>query len=349
MGMTTITSSSARRETTRRKAERGTNALHALCVSAAAIGLTACVTLIATFIACTFSSCDHKDLYFPSSPLAEVRVKFDWSAAPGARAEGMSAFFFPEQGGGPIRCDFSDPAGGTARIPWGDYRVIYLNNDTETILLRGTESYETFEIYTRPTSVGETMSTRSEPRGANPGDEPVVLAPEEVWGGSFTGVRLAVGGEQPYTLVLPVHPKVCTCSFEVRAVENLKYVSSVGASFSGMSGSLFMGDGSVSGQGSMIPFPADSDGKSVITGSTFTFGLSAEAGATHVLTLYLILADGSKFYYRFDVTRQVNEAPDKRHVRIVLEGLPLPKPIVNGGGFHPSVDDWETEEIPLGV
>ena len=316
---------------------------------AAALMLTACAALVAAAIAGTLCSCQHKELYYPSSPTAEVRVLFDWSAAPGARAEGMVAFFFPEQGGAPLRYDFADPSGGTADIPWGSYRVIYLNNDTETILLRGTESYETFEIYTRPTSVGETMSTRSEPRGANPGDEPVVLAPEQVWGGSLTGVRLAPGLEQPYTLVLPVHPKVCTYSFEVRGVENLKYVSSAGASFSGMSGSLFMGDGSVSGQGSMVPFPADSDGNSVITGSTFTFGPSADAGAAHVLTLYLILADGSKFYYRFDVTRQVDGAPDRRHVHIVLEGLPLPKPIVNGGGFHPSVDDWETEEIALGL
>lgn len=316
---------------------------------AAALMLTACAALVAAAISGTLCSCRHKELYYPSSPTAEVRVRFDWSAAPGARAEGMVAFFFPEQGGAPLRYDFADPSGGTADIPWGSYRVIYLNNDTETILLRGTDSYATFEIYTRPTSVGETMSTRSEPRGANPGAEPVVLAPEQVWGGSLTGVRLAPGLEQPHTLVLPVHPKVCTYSFEVRGVENLKYVSSAGASFSGMSGSLFMGDGSASGQGSMVPFPADSDGKSVITGSTFTFGPSAEAGAAHVLTLYLILADGSKFYYRFDVTRQVNGAPDRRHVHIVLDGLPLPKPIVNGGGFHPSVEDWETEEIPLGL
>ena len=316
---------------------------------AAALMLTACAALVAAAIAGTLCSCEHKELYYPSSPTAEVRVKFDWSAAPGARVEGMTAFFFPEQGGGPIRCDFTDPAGGTARIPWGNYRVIYLNNDTETILLKGMDSYETFEIYTRPTSVGETMSTRSEPRGANPEDAPVVLAPEEVWGGSLTGVGFDLSETQPHTLVLPVYPKVCMYSFEIRGVENLKYVLSAGASFSGMSGSLFMADDATSGQRSVVPFPADSDGKSVIMGSTPVFGLSANADVSRVLTLYLILADGSKFYYRFDVTRQVNEAPDKRHVRIVLEGLPLPKPIVNGGGFHPSVEDWETEEIPLGL
>src|SRR3712207_3627837 len=305
--------------------------------------------LVAALIAGTLSSCRHKELYYPSSPTAKVRVRFDWSAAPGARVEGMCAWFFPEGGGKPVRCDFTDPAGGTAKIPWGSYRAVYMNNDTEVVQVRGDENFGTLELHTRQSSVLEAVNSRGTPRGANPSGEPVVAAPEAVWGGSLDGVRLERGDNEEAlrTVVLPVQPRTSTVSLQVLNVQNLKYVSAVGASLSGLSGSLFLGGGVLSAVRSTVPFAADSDGASRITGSMRVFGLSASADTGRTLTLYVILADGSKHYYRFDVSDQVNNAPDKRHIRIVIDKLSLPKPIVNGGGFHPTVDDWQAEEHTL--
>ena len=316
---------------------------------AAALMPPACAALIAAFVACTFSSCEHKELYYPSSPTAEVRVKFDWSAAPGARVEGMCAWFFPEAGGKPVRCDFTDPAGGTVKIPPGDYRAVYMNNDTEVAQVRGEESVGTLELYTRQSSLLEAVNSRGNPPGANPAGEPVVAAPEAVWGGSLGGVRIEMdgNGKALHAVVLPVQPLTSTVSLEVLNVENLKYVSAVGASLSGLSGSLFPGSGTLSAVRSTVPFAADPDGVSRITGSMQVFGLSANADTGRTLTLYVILADGSKHYFRFDVSDRVNNAPDKRHIRIVIDKLSLPKPIVNGGGFHPSVDEWGSEEHTL--
>lgn len=76
-----------------------------------------------------------------------------------------------------------------------------------------------------------------------------------------------------------------------------------------------------------------------------TFG--HKAGNNHTLTVYAVLADGSKWYYAYDVTDQIHSAPDPRNVHIVLDGLPLPKPIVNGGGFQPEVEDWQTVPIDI--
>lgn len=315
----------------------------------AAITLTACAALMTTFVICMLSSCEHKELYYPSSLTAEVRVRFDWSAAPEARVEGMCAWFFPVQGGKAIRYDFTDPAGGTVRIPWGSYRVAYMNNDTEMVQVRGEETYEALELYTRGSTLLEAVNSRGNPPGANPAGEPVVAASEAVWGGSLENVRLERGSDDkaPRTIVLPVLPKTSTVSLEVLNVENLKYVSAVGASLSGLSGSFFLGSGLFSTGRSTVPFAASSDGKSKITGEMQVFGLSANADTGHTLILYFIFVDGSKHYYRFDVGNQVNDAPDKRHIRIVIDKLALPKPIVNGGGFHPSVDEWEAEEHTL--
>ena len=294
----------------------------------------------------TLAACNHKELAMPSTETAQVSVRFDWSGAAEAKVAGMNLWLFPEDGGKPLPYDFGNPQGGTLTGPWGRYRALYINNDTETILMKGTEKYPSFELYTRPSTLLEPLNMSGAPAGANPGNEPVALAPEAVWGGSRADIEFRPGTEA-YTLVLPVYPRVCTYSFEMSDVKNLKYASAVSAAFSGVAGSLFLAEDKPAAQRGMVPFSAVSDGKAVITGRTFVFGASTGTDTSRALTLFFVLADGSKHYYRFDVSDQVNDAPDKRNVHVRLEGLELPKPIVNGGGFHPKVDEWETEHEEL--
>ena len=97
-----------------------------------------------------------------------------------------------------------------------------------------------------------------------------------------------------------------------------------------------------------IPFDAAvSADKTLVTGSLLAFGHCAATQNAHQLTIYAVLADESKWYYTYDVTDQIHSAPDQRNVHIVLDGLPLPKPIVNGGGFQPSVDEWQLSLIHI--
>ena len=37
------------------------------------------------------------------------------------------------------------------------------------------------------------------------------------------------------------------------------------------------------------------------------------------------------------------------NVHILLDGLSLPKPIDNGGGFNPDMDEWDIEEIEISM
>lgn len=307
---------------------------------------TACAALVAAAIAGLLASCEHKELGMPAAEGAQVQVRFDWSMVPDAGAAGMSLWLFPEDGGKPIPYDFDNPLGGTVTVPWGRYRALYANNDTETILMRGTEEYGTFELYTRPGTLLEPLHLPGTLPGANPGNEPVALAPEAVWGGSLADISLQPGADT-YTLTLPVRPETCTYSFELRDIKNLEYASAVSAAFSGVAGSLSLGDEKPSDVRSMVPFPAVSDGKGSVAGKTRVFGASTGADTSRGLTLIFVLADGSRRHYRFDVSTRVNNAPDRRNVHILLEGLALPKPIVNGGGFHPEVDEWETKEEEL--
>ena len=76
----------------------------------------------------------------------------------------------------------------------------------------------------------------------------------------------------------------------------------------------------------------------------------------HMLTIYAVLADNSKWYYTMDVTETIHNAKaeeeEEKTERITIyidEGLPIPKPIVNGSGFQPTIDGWQGEEIEVGM
>lgn len=302
-------------------------------------------TVIATLVLC---SCEHKELYYGKTRTANVKVVFDWKNAPDADPETMSLYLFPRDGGPVQRYEFTDRTGGIVKIPVGNYNVLCLNSDSELIQLRGISRWETFEAYTGEMKILGSLGIRSAsvPRADGTEGEKVAHAPGILWSDRIKNIEVTLlPAEQAITL----YPgeSVCSYTVEIRNASNLKYVSDLRGALSGMAGGLLPGLDELTPERVTIPFKIVSDGVSTITGNFLTFGNSPAIGNTNRLVIYAILADGSKWYYTYDVTNQVRSAPDRRHVRIVLDGLPLPKPIANGGGFQPSVDDWKNVNVDI--
>ena len=64
----------------------------------------------------------------------------------------------------------------------------------------------------------------------------------------------------------------------------------------------------------------------------------------------MIVSDDTKWYYNVDVTDQMHDKvknPDKYNIVIDVYDLPIPKPITNGSGLQPTVDDWSNIDINL--
>ena len=114
-----------------------------------------------------------------------------------------------------------------------------------------------------------------------------------------------------------------------------------------MSGGLLVGRNELTSAPVTVPFGVTSDGISTLTADFLVFGQNGSVNPVHKLVVYVIMSDGSKNYYTFDVSRQVDEAADPHNVHILLDGLPLPKPIVNGSGFRPTVDDWQNVDVNI--
>ena len=299
------------------------------------------------FVALMFFSCEHKELCDDHSHTAGLYVVFDWLHAPNANPETMRLYLFPLDGGKALAYEFTDYRGGHIRVPTGRYRVLCVNSDTESVLYRNIDLFDRFEAYA-PDGVLTVGSSVSIPRAEGTSDERIAKSPDRLYSARLDDLTIEISkGDQTVTL----YPELSVCHYrvEIRNVSNLKYISSEGLSgaLSGLSGGLLVGQNELTPYLVTVPFDVVSDGVSTLTAEFLVFGQVGMGEPAHKLVIYVIMPDGSKNYYTFDVSKQVDEAADPRDVYILLDGLPLPKPIVNGGGFHPSVDEWQNEVVDV--
>lgn len=328
------------------------------------------------------SSCHYKDLDYEGVQWVEVNVVFDWTGPNATKAPaipaadkpgvGMTVLFYNLNSPAvePIRYDLPGRLGGTVRLYPGKWRAIAYNYDTETILYRGMADITTLEAYTRISSVeeGTQLSRSGMPRADRTEDEDVILEPDPLWGAAGDVFTLT---DDDITTPADVNPKRTTITlypttrvYEVTVtilnVPNLQYSNQFGAALSGLAPSVWM-ETAVPGEGSVTQaFSGGPIDETTLQMRFRTFGhcLHADQGDInpHILTIYVILSDGSKWYYTVDVTDQLHptdgdpsgdDDDDDHTISIVVDGLPIPKPIVNGSGFHPTIDGWQGVEIEV--
>ena len=314
------------------------------------------------------TSCEYKDLCYDHNHWATVKVTFDWQKAPEAitRADGqqqqglgMTVLFYnlDEPGAEPIRYDFG-LEGGTARLEAGTYRAVCYNNNTETILYRGMNDYSTLEAYTRQSSIEEgTLLTRSGmPRAQGTETEPVILEPDPLWGSCSEPFTLKHDDRDVSLVLYPEH-RFQTLTVIITNVPNLQYTGQFGGAMSGLSASRWMAAGFPSEQLATQAFTASIIDATTLQMKFRIFGhcphLEEGIENQHIFTIYAILADGSKWYYTINVTDKVHEggsiSEQEEELDIAIDGLPVPKPIVNGSGFQPTIDGWQGVEIEVGM
>lgn len=317
------------------------------------------------------TSCEHKELCYRHPHTTKVRVEFDWRNAPDADPEGMCVFFYPENGGDPVRFDFGGKQGGEIDVVVGGYRLIAYNNDNEAVRFGGQSSFDTHYGYTREGSLfepilGNGFATTSVPRAEGSEEEKVVITPDMIWGCTALDVVISESGSCGYTCVtdelggrpiriegtekvITLYPceLLCHYSYEIRNVENLSSVSKMSTTLSGMSGSMVMSTGELGTECVTLPLEARANyNPDTITGEFFTFGHHPENPQLHNLVLYVWLNDGHKYYYTFDLTDQVHTAPDPRRVHLIVDGLTFPLQFEDSN-VDVGIDDWIEENVDI--
>lgn len=305
-----------------------------------------------------FASCEYKDLCYDHNHWVNVRVVFDWSQCEEADPKGMTVLFYNQEvpESEPVRYDLTGRDGGMVRLIPGVYRAVAYNYDTETILYQEMDDLNTLEAYTRVSSIEEgTQLTRSGmPRAVSTEQEQVILEPDALWGSVSEPFTLVLSDES-VTITLQPTPRTIKVDIEIYNVPNLNYTGQFGGALSGISPGVMMADGSLAEGKATQAFTCQVVDGNKLQMSVRIFGHCPHRDdgelEQHLLTIYAILADGSQWYYTVDVTAQMHDWTqppyNEEEIHIYLDGLPVPKPIVNGSGLQPTIDGWKGEEIDV--
>ena len=306
--------------------------------------------------------CHQKDLVYPDSAMIKISVNFDWTYAPDADPDGMTVVFFPEDDGGHIwRYELAGRKGGRIEIPAGRYRIMAFNNDTKDIIYSGTSHMESYNAFTSESVPVEWPDTVLEVCPGIESDK-IYRSPDALYCATAENVSVGLCSVSYRPLrpdsdeteikecgqhVIRCFPAPRTCSYTciLRNVANISGMRRGYFVLSGLSPSELIAYDMLSDSEGEYLFLA-TRGESDITGKTTAFGRSASPSVRQFLYLIAVMADGRIAAFCHDVSDQVVNSPDKRNVRIVIDGLELP--YVKPGGpddgapdFEVGVDDWE--------
>lgn len=299
----------------------------------------------------SLSSCKHKDLYEEELSYQEVEVVFDWRNAPEANPSSMVLYLYEEKGGEPIRYVFTGRDGGKIRLPYGKYNTVAMNgDDTDWAYDTSVSDLDNFTTVTHELHSSITDSIYS--AHVSRADEvKIVDNPKMLWSDRIDGFSLS-SADYNTKKVLTLYPEEAVCHYTVTVldVENIDSISGtrIEGLLSGLAEGFMHGHQSNGGESVIMPLELNVDvPDDQLAGQFLTFGEETTEDHRDILTLYLNLADGSRWYSDYDVTDQVHNAVDPHHVDIVIRGIKLPVGNSAPGGFTADVNPWQRVDIFL--
>ena len=270
--------------------------------------------------------------------------------------------------------DFVGPEGGYISPEPGTYDILVYNFETESTILRGEDDFLKAEAYTneispylkgqiRPlleqrrklrqerlaaSSVSETAATDDEER--------VVYEPDHLFVGRVKGQDiprlLLEEGDREIVIEVEATSIVETWKIEIRGVQGAEYISSISAIISGQAASTYLYSGEDSDESVSVYFTmqtnrARTSDEGMIMGSFNTFG--KKPGVESELSLDVSITDsgGNTYDLHYDITSDFQDNPER--VIVIEDDIKIDPPSSGGGGFDPSVEDWDnvTSDIEL--
>lgn len=310
------------------------------------------------------AGCVHKDLRdeIPVKPSWRVQVVFDWTKAPYTNAQNMALYIYPENEG-VINNWFSNITGGEIKLRSGAYTAVCHNNDNSyDLFVRNEHAHEELELYTDDVAAleGQGISTRSIPRAPGTEDEPIRATPPLCYGSHVRDINI-VDSVELQTITLYPEELICRYTVLLYDVENLKNSDiRIDGSLSSLAGGYLPGKLMATSETVTHSFALNADASQRVMVSNFmTFGVPPGEPLPHMLSVYVLTKSRTGEQYTFDVSDQVNNAPDPRNVVIKVGGIKLPEmpddPPDDPGGNKPDngmvvdVEKWTSEYFTIPV
>lgn len=249
--------------------------------------------------------------------------------------------------------EFHLPAtGGLLYTTVNTHSILFYNDDTEYIVFNNISSSTTANATTR-------TRTRAGASFAEPHtDERTVNMPDMLYGSFVPDFEpIAVEGGQKLPVVM--RPLVFTYLVRYQIEKGAQYVALARGAMAGMAESVYLKEGRTAEEAATLLFDCNltdygaearvtSFGVPGFPDSYYSRGLEYERH--HALNLELMLKNGKKLNFEFDITEQMKNQP--RGGVITVGGIQISdKDGTEGGsGFDASVDGWgEYEDIELNL
>ncbi len=298
---------------------------------------SAFLTALCLSVAASLSSCQKDLTYGNVNGETKVDIAFE-----GAQWATMSTWLFSPSGG---QLFYSLPTNRTTAVdaPSPQFSALCYNDNSDINRFE-IVSWDDATVTTGATdllsrsSFGGTLAEI--PRGGDP-DEPVLYQPTPLHADTCSMCQ----GK-----VLTLRPKsvLTELTITIREIENIDGLQTASAALSGMASSMSLSRLQPQGTSCTIPIELTLSKDNELKGTALSFGHCSDGARKHVLTLYVLLSDGQKIYYNYDVTEQLHSAHGTSGIVLEIATLKLPETIPNGG-FNPQLDGWGTveEEIEL--
>lgn len=293
--------------------------------------------------------CKHKELCYEHPHSKVVEVRFHWKEDVQI-AKAMRVLCYPigKEKAEPYGFDIGNSQGGIINLPAGKYKVLAYNLDTENVVVEGDQQLSLLHAYTN-----ELVWARSRRSGRSGSALHTVDAPDYMTRAYEDQVEVISSLEHQYIDLYP-EEAVCRFTLEVHGIKGLPFVRQSRVSLSHIAPTLFLHEMRLEGKSSEALFETKIEGN-VLTGAFNIFGLLPLDDNTprYELTLFF-RTEEKNIYVTYDVSEQILAVKPKqghiRHVHLILKvDVEIAKPIGNGGGFRPDVDDWQPIEREIEI
>ena len=246
-----------------------------------------------------------------------------------------------------------DSDGGIISMSEGQHSILFYNNDTEYIIIDGTDN-----------SAMATASTRTRTRAGYSApelheDERTITTPDNLYA-SFVPDYTAEKSLTPDGLPVTMFPRTYTYLVRYRITSGLQYVSQAKGALAGMAEKVYLQDGHTDSSAATLLFDCKVDGQGC-TASVTCFGVpnfeyktneyTVDSESLHfVLTLEVLLKNGKRLTFDRDVSKGMRLQP--RGGILLFDDIEISDEdgLEGSGGFDPDVEDWGDEiEVPLPI
>ena len=312
------------------------------------------------------NGCSRRDI-LDDYPVSGVEISLNWDGVTDKLPEGIRVIFYPKDGEGKKVDRYLSVRGGEMKVPPGRYSVVAYNYNTESIRIRGEESYETIEAYTgNCNGLGIT------------GTEKMVWSPDSLYVLNIDELKIDKS-EEVLSLDWKLESVVKKYSFAIE-VKGLEYVTAIVGCINGLSDCYHIGKGYGASSSQPIYFEVKKDGNKVVAYFTafkqkwdvLARMLKVEGGSTRAegnvkLILSFVRTDNTVQEAAIDGTEIIEtledtgtgddgkqdpppeiELPSDDKIEVDKPELP-PNPD-GGGGMDGNVDGWGPEdnvELPV--